>query len=97
MQAAHKWADAITTFGKVVELLPDDPVDGLRAREERAWCLLQAGEVSQAETELLSVLDVLDQGEGREAERARCWWRLGQCRWDRGGKPMILRKSMLAE
>lgn len=85
MRDAHKWDDAIAAFGGVVVLLPDDPKDGLRAREERAWCLLQRQEAAEAEIEFLSVLDVIDLEDGRDTEKARCWWRLGRCRWDLGG------------
>ena len=97
LRDARKWDDAVAVFCKVVELLPDDLKDGLRAREERAWCLLQRQEAAEAEKEFLSVVEVLDREEGRETEAARCWRRLGQCRWDLEGTLPVLTQTPRAQ
>lgn len=87
MQHAKRWEDARKHFAKVVHLLPADLTDGLRSREESAWCQAQAHDPDGGSAELRGVLTVLDTLEGRELDKARCWWRLGQCQWSIGGTP----------
>ncbi|KAI0082004.1 TPR-like protein [Panus rudis PR-1116 ss-1] len=84
LQYAKKWSDAAELFSRVVQLIPDDMDDGLRAREELAWCKAQSGDPDGGAKALREVLDTLDTLEGREHDQARCWWRLGKCYWDIG-------------
>ena len=85
LQAAKQWSDAGALFARVAELIPEDLDEGIRAKEECAWCLSQAHDPEGGATVLKAILDTLDQLEGREADQARCWWRLGKCYWNMGG------------
>lgn len=85
LQHAKRWDDARSLFTTVNGLLPDDVHEGLRAREEAAWCQAQAQDAHGGSEELRGVLAVLDPQEGRELDKARCWWRLGKCQWELGG------------
>lgn len=89
MQRAHKWDEAAACFHRVAELAPDDVVDGLRAREEEAWCMVETHNSDAGEKALMEVVDVLDGEEGRENDKARCWWRLGKSRRELGGEQAI--------
>jgi len=79
LQASKDWGAAAELFLRVNELLPDDVDVGIRAREERAWCILQQGNGDVAANELKAVSEILDDLEGREVDQARCWWRVGKC------------------
>ena len=81
LQASKDWVAAAELFLRVNELLPDDVDEGIQAREEHAWCMLQQGNNSIAASELKAVSEVLDNLEGREVDQARCWWRIGKCAW----------------
>jgi len=84
-QASEDWGAAAKLFLRVNELLPDDVDEGVRAREEHAWCTLQQGNGDLAANELKLVSEVLDHLDGREADQARCWWRMGKCSWQAKG------------
>ena len=86
LQHAKNWSEARSQFSSVVKLLPDDTHNGLRSREEAAWCQAQDQDPYDATQELREVLSTLDALEGREFDQARCWWRLGKCQWDLGGE-----------
>ena len=81
LQASKDWAAAAELFLRVNELLPDDVDEGIRAREEYAWCMLQQGNSDIAANELNAVSEVLDNLDGREVDQARCRWRMGKCAW----------------
>lgn len=85
LQASGDWGAAAKLFLRVHELLPDDVNEGIRAREEQAWCRLHQGDVNVAADELKAVSDILDTLEGREVDQARCWWRIGKCAWQADG------------
>lgn len=94
LQAARDWGAAAKLFLRVYTLLPDDVNEGIRAREEQAWCTLHQGDSDVAAHELKAVSDVLDDLEGREVDQARCWWRMGKCAWQAEGSypsPPLLR------
>jgi superkiller protein 3 len=80
-QYAKQWDDAGRSFAKVVDLLPDNLNDGLRAKEELSWTKAQVADPDCGVKGLKEVLSVLDSLEGRDIDQARCWWRLGQCYW----------------
>ncbi|KAJ3501664.1 hypothetical protein NLJ89_g9238 [Agrocybe chaxingu] len=82
LQAVPKWQEASERFDRVATLLPDDLDVGLRAQEEDAWCRCQIGRVEEGLEGLQRVSDVLDDidDEGRNSDRARCIWRIGQCK-----------------
>ncbi|KAF9456626.1 TPR-like protein [Collybia nuda] len=84
-QQANKWGEALGLFCKVESLIPDSSDEGLRAREETAWCLCQMGETEQGIASLQAVLKVLTDMKGRELDSARCLWRLGKVNCDKGG------------
>lgn len=86
LQFAKKWPEAANLFNEVVELLPEDVDDSLRAQEELAWCNAQSGDADGGSARLKEVLKILDSLENREVDQARCWWKLGKCLWDIGGK-----------
>jgi len=79
LQAAKDWGTAAGLFQRVHELLPDDVNEGIRAREEQAWCALHRENGDAAAEELKAVSEILDDLEGRELDQARCWWRMGKC------------------
>ena len=85
MQHAKKWEEGSGLFHRAAELRPDDLQDGLRAREEEAWCKVKAHDPDTGEKSLVAIVELLDAEEGREADKARCWWRLGKSRWELGG------------
>ena len=85
LQASGDWVVTAGLFLRVNELLPDDVDEGIRAREEHAWCMLQQGNSDVAASELKVVSEVLDNLEGREMDQARCWWRMGKCAWQTEG------------
>lgn len=85
-QAAKKFEDAAHLFDKVENLLPDDIEEGLRAREESAWCKIQIGHVDNGIAVLQGVLDTLTTLQGRDEDCARCLWRLGTTYWNLGGQ-----------
>lgn len=85
LQASRDWITAEELFLRVTELLSDDVDQGIRAREEHAWCMLQQGGDDVAEKELKTVSEVLDDLEDREVDQARCWWRMGKCAWQAEG------------
>ena len=86
LEYVGKWEEAEELFTKVARLLPDDLDHGLRAREESAWCKAHSGGLEKAANELKEVIETLDGLEEREIDKARCWYRLGRCYWDMGGK-----------
>ena len=86
LQHAKRWSDAAELFGKVIRINPDDYDKVSRAKEEHAWCKAQDGELQVAAGELRGVIDALDDVDGRDEDKARCWWKLGRCYWDMGGK-----------
>jgi superkiller protein 3 len=86
LQHSKRWPEARELFERVAELLPDDLDDGLRAREEEAWCKLQMDEAEVAQEALKDVLVTLDSLEGRNEDKARCWWRYGRSHWALGGQ-----------
>ena len=85
LQASQDWGGAAGVFLRVNELLPDDVDDGIRAREEHAWCMFQQGNGDLAADELKAVSEILNNLEGREVDQARCWWRMGKCAWHTKG------------
>lgn len=95
LQHAGKWQEADSMFMHVMELLPDDPNDGVRAKEEHGWCLARTVKLAEAIEELSSTLEMLRELEDREEDKARCHWRLGKAHWELGGKlfPLLARSS----
>ncbi|KAG5646300.1 hypothetical protein DXG03_003897 [Asterophora parasitica] len=81
LQASNKWEEAATLFARVEELIPDDLVDGLRAREENAWCHCQLQDLHFGISTLESIVDILKDLEDRGEDTARCLWRLGKSYW----------------
>ncbi|KAI3608067.1 antiviral protein [Moniliophthora roreri] len=86
LEQKKKWKEAGEMFERITRLLPDDLFDGLRAREEYAWCVSQAGDLRSGISHLREVLNALNEIEGSEQDRARCHWRLGRCHWDLSGE-----------
>ncbi|KAL1743133.1 hypothetical protein HDZ31DRAFT_83630 [Schizophyllum fasciatum] len=86
MEAAQKWGEAAECLQQVVTLLPEDVENGLRAKEELAWCQSQQGDLQGAVAALTAVKETLSEVEGRELDQARCLWRIGKCYWDMGGE-----------
>ncbi len=90
LQFSKRWGDARAIFSQVAHLLLEDMEDGLRAQEESAWCLAQSHDPETALRALEGVLNLLEPLEGRDADKARCWWRAGRCHWDIGGNLHVL-------
>ena len=86
LQFSKKWSEAANLFKQVADLLPEDVDDGLRAKEEHAWCNAQGGDPDGGSKDFKDVLAVMETLDDREGDQARCWWRLGKCYWDMGGK-----------
>ncbi|KAF5351978.1 hypothetical protein D9756_007386 [Leucocoprinus leucothites] len=86
LQTAADWIPAAEQFGKISGLLGDDLADGLKAREEQAWCHWQATHDEADIESLKGILDALNDLENRDQDAARCLWRIGRCYWDQEGK-----------
>lgn len=86
LEALERWDDAAKLFEKVAQILPEEMSDGLRAKEEQAWCQFQVHEGDTAISGLKEVLDVLEGLEDRDEDKARCLWRIGKCHWEAGGE-----------
>jgi superkiller protein 3 len=97
LQYMEKWNEAGTLFTKVTQLVPEDSEDGLRAKEEHAWCQFQARDIQSAISGLKSVFDALDGLDDRDLDKARCLWRLGKCHWEMGGEWYILYNCCAAQ
>ncbi|KAJ7072456.1 TPR-like protein [Mycena amicta] len=65
-------------------LLPDNMDLGIRAQEEESWCLTRAGDLKNGIPGLETVLSVLKQVDGADADCARCLCRIGRAYWDIG-------------
>lgn len=86
-QYSRNWKKAEELFARVEALkCPEDMDDGLEAREQKVWCMIQAGQVDDGIAELRIVINILDALRRKEVRKARAWWRLGQSVWDKGGK-----------
>lgn len=86
LEASEKWVEASEHFTKVYEALGDEDKEGLRAEEERAWCISKTGHTTPGLDALRIVLRKLDGSDHHDHDRARCYWRLGKCLWDLGSK-----------
>ncbi|KAI0027005.1 TPR-like protein [Vararia minispora EC-137] len=84
MQRAENWEEATKMFEDVLRLLPEDDLEAIRAKEERAWCLSHLSSLTIGIDELETVIDVLNSLQGKDEDLARCWWRLGQSHWEMG-------------
>ncbi|KZV61771.1 TPR-like protein [Peniophora sp. CONT] len=80
MQRKGDWEEAAKMFGCV----PDEHDEGVRAREEEAWCAVQLGRLDEGVVGLESVLAQLEDLEGKDEDRARCLYRLGHAHWEMG-------------
>lgn len=90
-EAAQRWDEARATFTTVQQLAPSSPsklslsrAPALEAQGEIAWCNVCAGLLSEGKAQLEEVIDLLDGTTGDVVERddkAKAWWRLGQCIW----------------
>ncbi|KAA1474268.1 superkiller protein 3 [Dentipellis sp. KUC8613] len=78
------WSEASNYFIRVIELLSEDTDDAIRAKEEHGWCRVQLGDLTGGAEQLRSTIDMLEDVEGKEEDRARCWWKLGRAFWDMG-------------
>ncbi|KAG9039837.1 Superkiller protein 3 [Tulasnella sp. JGI-2019a] len=86
-QYSQKWKKAVELFARVQKLKgPDDIDEGLEAWEQKVWCAIQDGQVDDGIAELRLVLDRVDSLRGREAQKARTWYRLGRAVWDKEGE-----------
>ncbi|KAK0232722.1 TPR-like protein [Armillaria fumosa] len=85
LEQGNKWEEAADLFSRVHQLLPNDVDNGLRAKEEHAWCRSRLGDFDFAVTALKEVLETMDTLNDHVEESARCLWRLGSCHWDMSG------------
>jgi superkiller protein 3 len=90
LQASTRWAEAGAMFARVGQLIPDDVNDGLRAKEECAWCQVQDHDLEGGVLDLKNVLESLNGLDHRDSDQARCLWRLGKCHLEMGGKAAII-------
>ncbi len=64
----------------------------IEARGEAAWCDVNAGALDEATTELKELLELIDgkdvKGISME-QKARTWWRYGECLWRKGGTTQL--------
>jgi superkiller protein 3 len=85
LQAEQKWREANAIYLHAADLLSQDSHDRSRAIEEAAWCQYHCGEQSAGLASLQRILAVLSNVVGKESDRARCLWRIGQCYWGMNG------------
>jgi superkiller protein 3 len=86
LEYMSKWDEAGSLFAQVTQLIPEDLENGLSAKEENAWCHFQTQDIESCVTGLKNVLDVLDNLDDRDLDKARCLWRIGKCHWEMGGE-----------
>ncbi|KAL9939345.1 hypothetical protein V8E36_002158 [Tilletia maclaganii] len=61
----------------------------LEARGEVAWCDVHLGRLAEAAQQLQELVEDVDGERAAQVtseDKARTWWRLGQCLWDLGGE-----------
>lgn len=85
LETSEKWEEAGIHFSRVASLLSEDEFDRLRSIEEAAWCQFQGGQHEEGLSSLRQALALLNDVPGRESDRARCLWRIGQCQWGTDG------------
>ena len=85
LETSEKWEEASIHFSRVANLLSEDELDRLRSVEEAAWCQFQGGQHIKGLSSLRQALALLNGLPGRESDRARCLWRIGQCQWGTDG------------
>lgn len=85
LETSEKWEKARAHFLRVASLLLEDEFDRLRSIEEAAWCQFQGGQHEEGLSSLRQALALLNDLPGRESDRARCLWKLGQCQWSMDG------------
>ena len=81
MERKGDWEEASTMFARV----SDEHDEGIRAREEEAWCAIQLDRSDEGIVSLEDVLAQLEGLEGKDEDRARCMYRLGHAHWVQGG------------
>lgn len=86
LQDAKQWGNALGLFAQVDALLRNDLKEGLRAREEIAWCSYQLQDLETAVIGLHEIFEILKDLKERLEDLARCLWRIGRCYWDMGGE-----------
>ena len=89
---AGKYSEARGLFVRVAKLASkqeEDLLILLEAQEEIGWCDALSGELTRAEGELKTVIEVLDGLPGEEEMKAKAWWRLGRTLWDQGGRSTL--------
>lgn len=85
LEYSGRWREAQKLFEAAGHLLAGDNDDGLRCKEEYAWCIGQSGNKSRCIELLREVIGILEGLEGTKHDLARALYRLGVCRWDLGG------------
>jgi superkiller protein 3 len=94
LQYSKNWNEAGELFARVAERMSEDVNLGLRAREEHAWCVGKAGSPADAIQNLKGVAGTLEGLDDRDIDKARCFWRIGACFWEMGGKCPKLPKAL---
>lgn len=93
LRYAGKYEDARLGFVRVIKLAANDQAILLEAKEEAAWCSSVLGRYEEAETGLASIIEILDDMDGHDEDKARAWWRLGQTFWNQGTIPPFSPRS----
>ncbi|KAF5389426.1 hypothetical protein D9757_004371 [Collybiopsis confluens] len=81
LETSENWEEAAETFGNVYNTLGQEHGEGLRAKEEYAWCISRTGKVQAGIDSLQAVLEIMSGLDGHNHDHARCFWRLGKCLW----------------
>jgi superkiller protein 3 len=87
LQFAEKWDAAESIYSHVIKIVGDTDTNVLLdAREQQAWSQIRKGDKDEGVKNLRSLIQLLDVEEGREEQKARAWWRLGQSIQQPSGK-----------
>jgi len=89
LQRTEKWLEAASCFSRVSDARLEETRDTIRAQEEHAWCEVQMNHLDGAIAELRTVIELLENQDDSDEDKARSWWRLGRAYWEMGGERLV--------
>ncbi|GJJ06168.1 hypothetical protein Clacol_000357 [Clathrus columnatus] len=83
LQSRQQWKEAEGIFETVLKLSPEYDME-LESLEEKAWCIVKDGRLLEGIDEYCAIIEDIDKEVGRDDQKARAYWRLGQAYWNLG-------------